>query len=207
MKTSTKFFAAIAAAGVLALAGAAAFGQPGGGPGPGPGFGPGGGGPGWGMMGGGRGPGGGPGMMGGGGGWGPGGGPGMMGGRGGWGPGGGPGMGNGYDMGAAAAGRLAAFKVQLKITSAQEPAWKAYETVVTQQAQAMEKLRDQFHAQWQNAKPGEAAPDFAAQRQAMFAQRQANWEAQHKAMQDLYAVLTPEQQSLVTGGWGGGRRR
>ena len=32
-------------------------------------------------------------------------------------------------------------------------------------------------------------------------------EAQRKAMQDLYAVLTPEQQSLVTGGWGGGRRR
>jgi Spy/CpxP family protein refolding chaperone len=124
--------------------------------------------------------------------------------------GGGPGMmggGPGFDMGAAAAGRLAAFKAQLKITPDQETAWKAYETTVTQQAQSMQQLRDQFHAQWQNAKPGQAAPDFAAQRQAMFAQRQANWETQRKAMQDLYAVLTPEQQSLVTGGWGGGPRR
>lgn len=179
-----------AAAAGLALA-TAAMGQPGYGPGMGMGPGMG---PGYGM---GQGYGMGPGH---------GMGPGMgMGGR----MGGGPGMmgPGGFDMAAASAGRLAAFKAQLKITPDQESAWKAYESTMTQQAAAMQKQRDQFHAQWQNTKPGEAAPDMAAHRQAMFALRQSNWEAQRKAMQDLYAVLTPEQQSLVTGGWGGGRRR
>lgn len=192
MKSSIQFLAVAVVATGLAIA-TAASGQPGYGPGygMGPGMGPGYG------MGGGMGPGG-PGM---GGGWGRmGGGPGMMGGGPGWG-------GGGYDMAAAAAGRLATFKAQMKITPDQEAAWKAYEGVVTQQATAMQQLRDQFHAQWQNTKPGQAAPDVAAHRQAMFAQRQSNWEAQRKAMQDLYAVLTPEQQSLVTGGWGGGRGR
>lgn len=200
MKRSSKMFAAVAAAATLAFAGIA-FGQPGAGPNFGPGTGPGYGmgmGPGFGMgPGHGMGPGGGMGP-----GWGPMGGPGHMGGSlGMMGPYG------GFDMNAAAAGRLAALKAQLKVTPAQEPAWKAYENTVTQQAAAMQQLRDQFHAQWQNAKPGEAAPDVAAHRQAMFQLRQSSWQAQSKAMQDLYAVLTPEQQALVSGGWGGGPRR
>lgn len=180
MKRSTRIFAAVAATATLAFA-SIAFGHPGAGPGFGPGMGPGYGmGPGSGM-----GPGGmGPGMMG----------PGMMG-AGMMGPG-------GFDMTAAAAGRLAALKAQLKITPAQEAAWKVYEGKVTQQASAMQELRDKFHAQWQNAKPGEAAPDVAAHRQAMFELRQSNWQAQAKAMQDLQAVLTPEQQARVGHGWG-----
>lgn len=197
MKTTTKIVAALAAAAALALAGAVSA-QPGYGPGfgmgPGFGAGPGAGngmGPGWG---GGMGPG--WGHMGG---WGGGmgrGGFGMM----------GPG---GFDMSAAAVGRLAALKSQLKITPTQEPAWKAYEAVMTQQAQAMQALRDQFHAQWQNAKPGDARPDIAAQQQAMLAQRQSNQQAQGKAIKDLYAALTPEQVALMNGGWGprGGFRR
>lgn len=187
MKTSTKIIAATATLAALALAGAA-FGHPGAGMGPGFGMGPG-----YGM-----GPGVGP-AFGMGPGWGRmGGGPAMMG-------------AGGFDMNAAAAGRLAALKTQLKITPAQEPAWKAYETAVTQQAGAMQKLRDQFHAQWDARKPGEAAPDFAAQRQAMFAQREAGWQAQDKARKELLAVLTPEQQAFVNGSWhgpwGGGPRQ
>lgn len=180
MKSSTKFLAVAAAATGLALA-TAAMGQPGygAGMGMGPGMGQGYG------MGAGMGPGHG---MGGGMG------PGMM----------GPG---GFDMAAASAGRLAAFKAQLKIAPDQESAWKAYESTMTQQAAAMQKQRDEFHAQWQNAKPGEATADMNAHRQAMSALHQSHWEARRKAMQDLYAVLTPEQQSLVTGGWGGGPRR
>ncbi|MEJ8836907.1 Spy/CpxP family protein refolding chaperone [Ramlibacter sp. AN1133] len=193
MKTTTKILAAVTATAALALAGAA-FGHPGFGPGGGPGFGMG-----PGMMGG-YGPGmmgGGPGMMGG---YGPGmmgGGPGTMGGY-------GPGMMGfgGADMGAATASRLAALKSQLKITPAQESAWKAYESTVTQQATAMQALRDKFHAQWQNAKPGEAAPDMAAHRQEMFAARESAWQAQEKARTDLFAALTPEQQALAGGGWG-----
>jgi len=195
MKTSSKIIAAVSAAAALALAGAA-IAQPG--FGPGGGFGCGGG---FGMgPGGGAGWGGGPGMMGRGPGMGAwGGGPGMM--------GGGPGFGGGFDMSAAAAGRLAAMKAQLKITAAQEPAWQAYEAAVTEQAKTMQGLRDQFHAQWQNQKPGEAGPDVAAHRQAMFAQMQSSRQAQGKAMQDLLRGPHPEQQALVTGGWGGGPRR
>lgn len=177
MKTTTKIAAALAAAAALALAGGA-FAHPGFGMGAGWGMGPGAG-PGWGM---------GHGMMGG---FGPGSGMRGM---------GGPG---GSDMTAAAAGHLAALKTQLKITPAQEGAWKAYESAVTQQAATMQKMRDEFHAQWQDGKPGAAAPDFAAQHQAMSTLREQNWQARTKAMQDLYAALTPEQQALL--GQGPGR--
>ncbi|HET8745824.1 MAG TPA: hypothetical protein VFM98_09465 [Ramlibacter sp.] len=147
MKTRTSLFAAAAVAASLALAGAA-FGHPGfgGGPGYGPGYGYG---PGMGM---------GMGMMGHGMGMGPmgmGHGPGMMGLA-------------GADVDAILAARLAALKERLKITPAQEGAWKAYESAVTQHAKAM----------------------------------QSGHEAQDKALADLDAVLTPEQQSRVVGGWG-----
>jgi Spy/CpxP family protein refolding chaperone len=175
VKTTTKIIAAVAATAALALAGAVSA-QPGAGPGFGMGLGWGGMGPGGGHMGG----------------WG-----GRMGG----GSFGMMGLG-GFDMNAAAAGRLAALKTQLKITAAQDSAWKAYETAVTQQASAMQAMRDQFHAQWQNAKPGEAGPDIAAQHQAMAALRQSGWEAQAKASKELYAALTPEQQAFMNGGWG-----
>ena len=194
MKTTTKIIAAAAAVAAFALAGAVSA-QPG--YGPGFGMGPGAG-PGWGHMGGW----GGMGM----GGWG-----GMGRGGPGWSGMGGPGMGGmgpgmmgfgGFDMSQAAAGRLAAFKAQLKITPAQEPAWKAYESAVGEQAKAMQTMRDQFHAQWQNAKPGQAAPDMTAQHRAMFELRQSGWQAQQKALQDLQAVLTPEQVAAMGGGWG-----
>jgi periplasmic protein CpxP/Spy len=192
---TTRIIAAAAATAALALAGGV-WAQPGYGPGfgMGPGFGPGPDGGGMGAGWGGMGPG-----------WGHMGGWGGGIGRGGWGM-----MGPvGFDMSAVAAGRLAALKTQLKITPAQEPAWKAYETVVAQQAQAMQAMRDQFHAQWQNAKPGEAVPDMAAQHEAMLAQRQSNQQAQGKAIKDLYAALTPEQVAIMNGGWGprGGARR
>jgi len=191
MKTTSKIIAVVATTAALALATAVSA-QPGFGPGFG---GPGGSGmgPGWGRMGG----------------WG-GMGPGAMGpGWGGMGPGAGH-MGGGFgmmgfggfDMNAAAAGRLAAFKSQLKITPAQESAWKAYESAVTEQAKAMQTARDQFRSKWQNLKPGESAPDMTAQHQAMFALQQSGWEAQNKALKDLNAVLTTEQQAFAGGGWG-----
>jgi hypothetical protein len=191
MKTTSKIIAVVATTAALALATAVSA-QPGFGPGFG---GPGGSGmgPGWGRMGG----------------WG-GMGPGAMGpGWGGMGPGAGH-MGGGFgmmgfggfDMSAAAAGRLAAFKSQLKITPAQESAWKAYESAVTEQAKAMQTARDQFRSKWQNLKPGEAAPDMTAQHQAMFALQQSGWEAQNKALKDLNAVLTTEQQAFAGGGRG-----
>lgn len=199
MKTTTKIIAAAAAAAALALAGAVSA-QPGPGYGGGPGWGMG---PGWGGMGPGWG------HMGGWGGMGPG-----RGRMGGWGPMGQGGFGmmgmmgfGGYDMSAAAAGQLAALKAQLKITSAQEPAWKAYESSVTKQAGAMQALRDQFHSQWRNAKPGDPPPDMAAQHQSMLSLRQSGREAQGKAYQELWAGLSPEQQALMGPGWGRGGPR
>jgi Spy/CpxP family protein refolding chaperone len=171
MKTTSKIIAGVAVTLSLAVAGAV-FAQPG--------YGPGFGGMGYGGMG--------HGHMG-------------YGGMGyGMGPGGpgGYGMGpGGYDMAAAAAGYTAEMKVQLKITPEQEKAWKTYEDVVKQQAGAMQAMRDQFHAQWQDTKPGATAPDMAAQHQAMFALRQANQTAQSAALKDLYAVLTPEQKAIA----------
>jgi Spy/CpxP family protein refolding chaperone len=110
--------------------------------------------------------------------------------------------------GADATAYLSTLKARLKITPAQEPAWKAYESAVTQQASAMQAAREKFRAEWQNLKPGEV-PDRAAHFEAMAALRQSGWEAQGKARADLFAVLTPEQQALAGGGWGhrGGPRR
>jgi hypothetical protein len=180
MKT-TPIIAAVAATLSLVAAGAV-LAQPGFGMGPGMG------GPGMGY--GGMGPG-----MGYGGGMGPGMGPGMGGGMGGR---MGPGMGRGgFDTPAVAAARLADLKAQLKITSAQEGAWKAYESAVTQQATTMQAMRNQFQAQAQNAQPGAANPEWVSQRLAMKAQHDAGRAAQSAALRDLYAALTPEQRALT----------
>jgi Spy/CpxP family protein refolding chaperone len=119
----------------------------------------------------------------------------------------GPGAG-GYDMAAATAGHLAALKTQLKITPAQESAWKAYEGAVTQQSTAMQAMRDDFHAKLQNTQPGATTPDMAAQHQAMFALRESSFAANSAARKELYAVLTPEQRAVAdrTMNYAGGRR-
>jgi periplasmic protein CpxP/Spy len=174
MKTTSKIIAGAAAALSLALAGAV-LAHPGGGMGPGMGWGPG--------MGPGAGMGAGMGM-----------GPGMGMGR-------GMGMG-GFDMAAAAAGRLAALKTQLKITPAQESAWKTYEGVVTQQSAAMQAMRDEFHAKLQNTQPGTTAPEMAAQHQSMMALRASSAQANSAALKDLFAVLTPEQRAIADRGMG-----
>jgi len=189
MKTTSKIIASVAAAVALATAGAA-LAQPGWGPGmgygPGMGMGYGGGGPGMGY---------GPGM---GGGWGPGMGHGRGMGR---------GMGTGYDTPAVAAARIADLKAQLKITSGQEAAWKTYETAATQQAAAMQAMHTLMQSQFQGAQSGTANPDFASQRLAAMAQRDAARAASSAALRDLYAVLTPEQRTLMGyGQFAGGPR-
>ncbi len=174
MKSTPKIIAASAAALALALAGAV-YAQPGGGPG-------GGGGPGmgWGMHGGA----GGPGWMGGG--WG------HMG----FGPYGGM---SASDIAAVTTNRTAELKAQLKITPAQENAWKAYEAAVQQQAGAMQTMHTQMQALWRSqASPGSA--DFAAQRDAMIKLHDSAWTGYNTALKDLYAVLTPEQKAIADRG-------
>ena len=188
MKTTSKIIATVAATLALATAGAV-LAQPG--YGPGMGYGPGGGGMGYGP-----GMGGGPGM-----------GPGAMGGMG-YGHGMGRGMGRGgYDTPAVAAARMADLKAQLKITSGQEAAWKTYETAATQQAATMQSMHALMQSQFQGAQSGAANPDFASQRLALMAQRDAARAASSAALRDLHAALTPEQRTLMGyGQFAGGPR-
>lgn len=155
-------------------------------------------GPGWGMgQGMGYGPGHGPGA-GMGRGMGPGGGPGPMGGGPmGYGPMG-HGMGHGMgpqaygNPGAAAESRLAGLKSELKITAAQESAWKAFADQTKQQAEAMQA--------WMTTVQGSAqasAPERIELRNQIMKKRQEQMEKSTVAFKDLYAVLTPEQKALA----------
>ncbi len=120
---------------------------------------------------------------------------------------------HGIDGGAMATSRLADLKTELKITPAQETAWLAFENLAKQQAAAMQAQRSQMQAQMQNQQPGAASTDFAAQRNAMMALRDANQAAREAAVKDLYAVLTPEQKTIADqrlngmGGYPAGQHR
>jgi hypothetical protein len=169
-------------------------------------------GPGWGMgQGQGYGPGYGPGAgMGRGMGNGPGYGPGAGMGRG-MGPGGGAGpmgygpMGRGmgpqaYGNPAAAADwRLSGLKSELKITSAQESAWKAFSDQAKQQAEAMQKLMTGAQGNAQAT-----APERIEQRNQVMKKQQEQMEKGAAAFKDLYAVLSPEQKALADQGFGPG---
>jgi len=136
-------------------------------------------GPGWGM---GQGPGYGPGA-----GMGPG--MGHMG-RGPMGQGLGPqGYGNPSSMADA---RNAYFKSELKITPAQESAWKAYADQSKQQVEAMQALRSSVQGSAQAT-----APERLEQRNQVMKQRQEQMEKATAAFKQLYAVLSPEQKVLA----------
>jgi hypothetical protein len=157
-------------------------------------------GPGWGM---GQGPGYGPGSgMGPGQGYGPGYGPGPGMGRG-MGPGGGGPMGYGPmgrrmgsqgwgDPAAAAEWRLSGLKSQLKITAAQEPAWKAFADQSKQQAEAMQALMSTVQGSVQAS-----APERLELRNQVMKKRQEQMEKGAAAFKELYAALSPEQKTLA----------
>ena len=111
--------------------------------------------------------------------------------------GGGMGMGMGYGMAGGMFGvndgAMADLKAELKITPAQEATWLAFENLTKQQSAAMLALGSQMH----NPQPGATSADFAAQRNAMMALRDANQAARETAVKDLYAVLTPEQKAVA----------
>jgi hypothetical protein len=92
-------------------------------------------------------------------------------------------------------GHLAALKVELKITPAQDPAWQTFATKARQQAEARIAQRAQRSAQ----KPAGnvTAPEFMAQRTARMKQGLASMETMTAAVTELYGVLTPEQKALA----------
>lgn len=189
MKRATKVLITIGSALSLGLAAVAVSAQP---YGPGWGGGPMGGyGPGWHMGGYGPGPGYG---MGPGYGRGYGMGPGMMGG---YGPG--YGMGPQAWFGASVDDNLAALKEQLGITAKQDAAWQSFAKNAKQQGEN----RQAWFAKMQQARNAGSAPEFLAQQTEILKQRQAESEANAKALKDLYAALTPEQKAIADQSFGG----
>jgi len=194
MRMNRKALIGMLAAAGLATAGALAFADPPGGFGGGAGdCGYGAGGAGW-AQGGGHGPG----MMGYGGGPRGGYGPGMRGFDG--------GRGGGYGPGAAGAGvtervdaRLAYLKDSLKITPEQESAWDAYATQVKAQAATMAA----FHAQ--GPATGETAAERIEQHASRMKLRAEQAQAMSASVKELFAVLTPEQQTIANQHFGGPR--
>ena len=126
----------------------------------------------------------------------------------GYGPG--PGMGRGMgpqgygNPGAMADARLAYLKSELKITSGQESAWKAFADNAKQQAEAMQALRTTAQGSTQAT-----APERLELRNQIMKKRQQQMEKSTAAFKDLYAALTPEQKTLADqrfGGFGPGHR-
>lgn len=115
------------------------------------------------------------------------------------------GHGHSRDPVASADQRLARLKADLKITSAQEPAWNAYAEQIKQHAGEMQALHGTMHDGTSgNTRP--SAPE-RAERQAQFAKKQQeHLERLAVLTKDLYAVLTPEQKTLADQRLGGGRR-
>jgi Spy/CpxP family protein refolding chaperone len=121
---------------------------------------------------------------------------------GGWGMGGGPGygMGPGHgDPAAAVEGRLAYLKTELKITKAQEGAWKKYSDEARKQAESMQATRTAM----QGAASANAADRMELHNKLM-KNRLEQSEKMTAAFKELYAALTPEQKALADQHPGGG---
>ncbi len=109
------------------------------------------------------------------------------------------------DPAAAADQRLARLKADLKITSAQEPAWNAYAEQIRQHAGEMQAL----HNTMRDSASGNTRPSAPerVERRAQFAKQQQEYlERLAVLTKDLYATLTPEQKTLADQRLGGGRR-
>jgi prophage DNA circulation protein len=103
---------------------------------------------------------------------------------------------------AAADWRLSGLKSELKITAAQESAWKTFADQTKQQADAMQK--------WMSDAQGNAkatASERLEQRSQIMKKQQEQMEKGTAAFKDLYAVLSPEQKVLADQHFGmmGGR--
>jgi len=103
------------------------------------------------------------------------------------GPGGGMHGPQGYGGAGMVDTHLNAIKSELKLTDNQTKAWEAFEKSVRNQVQTMHEGRTAMQAGGQN-------PDAHI---AFMEQRLEGMKAVQKARTDLYAVLTPEQKSVI----------
>ncbi len=104
-------------------------------------------------------------------------------------------------------GHLAALKVELKITPAQEKAWQTFADKTRKQAEARAAMHAQ-HMPKAGDKPAAnlPAPERLAQRTARLKQAVAGMEAKTAAVSELYAALTPEQKVIADQQFSGGHR-
>jgi len=93
---------------------------------------------------------------------------------------------------AMADARSAYLKSELKITAAQESAWKAFADQTRQQAEAMQALMSTAQGSAQAS-----APERLALRNQAMKKRLEQAEKTTAAFKDLYAVLSPEQKTLA----------
>lgn len=93
---------------------------------------------------------------------------------------------------AAAEWRLSGLKSELRITAAQEPAWKAFADQTKQQAEAMQALITGAQGGAQAT-----APERLELHNQIMKKRQEQMEKASAAFRELYAVLTPEQKALA----------
>lgn len=93
---------------------------------------------------------------------------------------------------AAADWRLAGLKAELKITAAQESAWKAFADQTKQQAEAMQAWMTTVQVSAQAS-----APERIEMRNQIMKKRQEQMEKSTVAFKDLYAALTPEQKAFA----------
>ena len=96
------------------------------------------------------------------------------------------------DPSAMADARNAYLKSELKITPAQESAWKAFADQAKQQAEAMQAWRSTVQGSAQAT-----APERLELRNQIMKKRQEQMEKGTAAFKDLYAALTPEQKALA----------
>jgi hypothetical protein len=101
---------------------------------------------------------------------------------------------------AAAEWRLSNLKAELKITGAQESAWKAFADQSKQQAEAMQKLMASVQGSAQAS-----APERLELRAKVMQQRVEQMAKGTAAFKELYAALSPEQKALADQRVGFGR--
>ena len=88
--------------------------------------------------------------------------------------------------------RLARLKEELKITSDQEPAWRAY---VEKTRSNVKDMRDQMQAAMKD--PAQTAPERFDRHIELMKKRLVNFENMDDALKSLYAALTPEQKAIA----------
>lgn len=95
------------------------------------------------------------------------------------------------DMAAMAQQHLSKLKSELKLTSAQDSAWQAFSTQMTQSIAARQAARKS------QAEPTGTAPERMGQHIEMLKQQLADMSAGQAALQDLYSVLSTDQRAIV----------